>query len=58
MITYEYFCKSCGHFEFDQKITDEALSKCPKCNDEVKRLISKGIGFQLVGSGWFKSGGY
>ena len=32
MPTYEYLCKKCGHqFEYFQAMTDEPLSKCPKC---------------------------
>ena len=59
MITYEYLCNGCGHsFEVEQKITDDVIKECPECKGEVKRLISKGMGFQLKGSGWFQSGGY
>lgn len=57
-MTYEYICTDCNHeWEEDQKITDEALTKCPKCGKETaKRLVSGGTGFQLVGGGWAKTG--
>jgi putative FmdB family regulatory protein len=54
MPTYEYECKSCKHeMEIVQKITEDALKKCPKCGkDTLNRLIS-GSGFQLKGTGWY-----
>lgn len=57
-MTYEYTCTACGHnFEAEQKITDHPIATCPKCDqDKVKRLISGGAGFQLLGKGWFKDG--
>jgi putative FmdB family regulatory protein len=59
-MTYEYTCTNCKHnWEEHQKITAAATKICPACNkDTAKRLISKGQGFILSGSGWFKSGGY
>lgn len=60
MPTYEYKCLACGHFwEHESKITDPPQKVCPKCNEEkAQRLVSGGQGFQLKGTGWFKSGGY
>lgn len=59
---YEYACsdKACQHeWEAEQKITEPRLEFCPQCKKKTaKRLISGGLGFQLKGSGWFKSGGY
>lgn len=53
MPTYEYLCEKCGYvFEASQKITDEPLKECPKCDGAVKRLISSG-NFILKGSGWY-----
>jgi putative FmdB family regulatory protein len=59
-MTYEYTCLNCGHcWECQAKITDLPLKECPECKKETaKRLVSGGQGFQLKGSGWFKSGGY
>jgi putative FmdB family regulatory protein len=40
----------------DQKITEEAVRKCPHCGeDKARRLISSN-NFILKGSGWFKDG--
>ncbi|MBU0709770.1 MAG: zinc ribbon domain-containing protein [Candidatus Omnitrophica bacterium] len=45
MPTYEYECTSCKHkFEASQKMSDKPLSKCPKCNKKVKRLLGSGGG--------------
>jgi putative FmdB family regulatory protein len=55
MPTYEYCCPTCGAFEAEQKITAPALSRCPTCDAEVKRLISKSS-FKLKGSGWYSDG--
>ena len=55
MPTYEYSCNNCGEFEFVQKISEDALKECPKCNGkEVVRLLSGGA-FHLKGSGWYKT---
>ncbi len=56
MPIYEYLCKGCSeHFERFQKISDEPISKCPKCGKKVKRLISQ-TSFTLKGDGWYKDG--
>jgi putative FmdB family regulatory protein len=56
MLTYEYKCKSCEHqFEIEQRISDEPLKSCPKCEGELYRLISNG-NFILQGSGWYRDG--
>lgn len=55
MPTYEYYCKSCGEFEIEQRITEDVLSKCPTCKKKVKRLISASS-FILKGNGWYKDG--
>lgn len=54
---YEYICTNCKHeWEIEQKITDRAKKKCPKCNKRfAKRQISK-TSFQLIGGGWADSG--
>jgi len=59
-VTYEYLCTACGHkWEQEQKITDEPEKRCPLCELETaQRQVSGGLGFQLTGNGWFKTGGY
>ena len=62
MPTYEYCCLNpeCNHeWEIEAAITSDPVKTCPACEQETaKRLISGGLGFQLLGNGWFKSGGY
>jgi putative FmdB family regulatory protein len=58
MPTYSYRCKSCDHqYEVMQRMSDDVLTKCPKCDkEELKKVIVSGGGFQLKGKGWFKDG--
>ncbi|MFH1413768.1 MAG: FmdB family zinc ribbon protein [Candidatus Omnitrophota bacterium] len=54
MPTYEYECMKCGYkFEAFQKMSDKPLSKCPKCNKKVKRLLGSGAGIIFKGSGFY-----
>jgi putative FmdB family regulatory protein len=54
MPTYEYECTSCGYkFESFQKITDQPLASCPKCDKPLRRLISSGVGIIFKGSGFY-----
>jgi putative FmdB family regulatory protein len=54
MPTYEYECRHCSHrFEISQKITDQALNKCPKCKHKLHRLIGSGAGIIFKGSGFY-----
>jgi len=54
MPTYEYECKSCAHnFEVFQSMSDEPLKECPKCGNEVRRLIFGGSGVIFKGSGFY-----
>jgi putative FmdB family regulatory protein len=52
MPIYEYQCPKCGQFEITQRITEDALKKCPTCRSKVRKLISN-TSFQLKGSGWY-----
>ena len=53
MPIYEYRCNACNdEFEVTQKISDEPLRTCPKCNGPVEKLISHSS-FVLKGSGWY-----
>lgn len=62
MPTYVYKCKKCGKvFEYDQRITEDALTTCPVeiCEQEIKgfgeveRKISANIGLDFRGSGFY-----
>ena len=54
MHTYEYECRSCGYrFEEFQGIMDKPLKSCPRCEGEVRRLISGGGGLLFKGSGFY-----
>jgi putative FmdB family regulatory protein len=55
MPTYCYRCSSCNHeYEIMQKISEVAISECPKCHKETsKRVPSKGISLQFKGSGFY-----
>ncbi|GIW42483.1 MAG: FmdB family transcriptional regulator [Candidatus Binatia bacterium] len=52
MPIYEYQCPKCGRFEIMQRITEDALRRCPKCRSKVTKLISQSS-FQFKGSGWY-----
>ncbi|MEJ2609911.1 MAG: zinc ribbon domain-containing protein [Candidatus Thiodiazotropha sp.] len=56
MPIYEYRCEACGHeLEALQKMSDEALTECPKCKqDRLKKVISA-VGFRLKGNGWYET---
>ncbi len=61
MPTYEYKCPKCGHFEVEQRITDDALTSCPTCGQPVKKLIPRKLSIQFKGPGFhvndYPSGG-
>ena len=54
MPTYHYRCNTCEH-EFDrfQSITSSAISECPECKAESRRLISGGSGVIYKGAGFY-----
>lgn len=54
MPTYEYACEACRHgFEAQQRITEDPLTDCPKCQKAaLTRLVGTG-NFILKGSGWY-----
>jgi putative FmdB family regulatory protein len=55
MARYDYKCHNCGEFEAEHSVND-VLTKCPKCqSEEIKRLISKGTNFILLGDSWAKT---
>jgi len=54
MPTYDYECSKCKHkFEVFQKITEDALTKCPECGHRLKRLIGSGSGVIFKGAGFY-----
>lgn len=57
MPTYNYACDACGHgFEKEQRISEDAIKKCPKCGkNKARRMISAG-NFILKGGGWYSDG--
>ncbi|MDD2431468.1 MAG: zinc ribbon domain-containing protein [Firmicutes bacterium] len=53
MPTYVYKCPKCGKFDFYQNINDKPLVNCPKCDSEVKKLISGGAGVIYKTDGFY-----
>ena len=55
MPTYEYRCKSCGeHLEVVQSFTDDALTECPKCAGQLRKVFGS-VGISFKGSGFYKN---
>lgn len=55
MPTYEYACKACGsHLEVVQAFTDDALTECPKCGGDLRKVFGA-IGISFKGSGFYKT---
>lgn len=55
MPTYEYACKACGeHLEVAQSFKDDALTKCPNCGGELRKVFGS-IGIVFKGSGFYKN---
>ena len=56
MPIYEYQCQSCGHqFDVIQKVSDEKLTICPKCNEKKLKNLLPLAGFKLKGIGWYET---
>jgi putative FmdB family regulatory protein len=52
MPTYEYACKDCGeHLEVVQSFKDDALTECPSCSGNLRKVFSA-AGIIFKGSGW------
>lgn len=52
MPTYEYACRQCGeHLEVVQSFKDDALTTCPNCQGELRKVFSA-AGIIFKGSGW------
>ena len=58
MPSYNFYCEhcksSCTEYLSILRRNDEKL--CPMCQKEMKRLIGKGLMFNLKGNGFYKSG--
>jgi len=55
MPIYEYSCRNCGTIELFQKVTDEKITKCPKCDTEIERVISITSRPKFNGSGFYET---
>lgn len=56
MPIYEYQCSNCTHaFENIQKLSDPLLTKCPECGQNTLSKLISAAGFQLKGTGWYKT---
>lgn len=57
MPTYEYACEACENtWEAEQRITEPALTECPRCKEPKARRLISGSRFVLKGSGWYADG--
>jgi putative FmdB family regulatory protein len=56
MPIYEYACSHCGYqVDIFQKISDEALSVCEKCQQKTLIKLMSAPGFRLKGGGWYET---
>ncbi|WP_421862385.1 FmdB family zinc ribbon protein [Motiliproteus sp.] len=56
MPIYEYQCGDCGHqLEALQKISDDALTDCPRCDQPSLTKQISAAGFRLAGKGWYET---
>lgn len=55
MPTYQYACNSCGEkLEVVQKFSDDALTVCPACQGELRKVFSA-VGIVFKGSGFYRT---
>ena len=55
MPTYQYACTECGHaFEQFQRFTDDALTECPECGGQLRKLFNA-VGVVFKGSGFYRT---
>jgi len=53
MPIYGYRCSNCGHqFEIQQRMTDEPLKVCPKCQGKLTKILYP-AGVIFKGSGFY-----
>jgi putative FmdB family regulatory protein len=54
MPIYAYKCSDCGHADDEmQKVSDAALTTCPKCGAEAYSKQLTAAGFALKGNGYY-----
>ncbi len=55
MPTYQYACTACDHrFEAVQSFTDSALTECPACSGNLRKVFSS-VGIVFKGSGFYRT---
>ncbi|WP_114561194.1 FmdB family zinc ribbon protein [Desertihabitans aurantiacus] len=55
MPTYQYRCQHCQQeLEVVQKFTDSALTVCPHCDGELRKIYNA-VGVVFKGSGFYKT---
>ncbi|MEV0591789.1 FmdB family zinc ribbon protein [Nonomuraea cavernae] len=55
MPTYQYACNDCGdQLEVVQKFTDDALTVCPACEGNLRKVFSA-VGIVFKGSGFYRT---
>lgn len=55
MPIYGYRCSSCGHqFEVYQRMSDEPVQVCPRCQGKVARILYP-TGVVFKGSGYYST---
>lgn len=55
MPTYQYACSECGNeFDIVQKFSDDALTECPKCAGNLRKVFSA-VGIVFKGSGFYRT---
>lgn len=53
--TYSYACAECGNkFDAVQAFSDDALTACPKCDGQLRKLFGK-VGVVFKGSGFYRT---
>jgi putative FmdB family regulatory protein len=53
--TYQYACNDCGEqLEVVQKFTDDALTVCPSCQGNLRKVFSA-VGIVFKGSGFYRT---
>lgn len=55
MPLYSYVCKKCEHaFDVQQALADAALTVCPNCGGELRKVFGK-VGVTFKGSGFYRN---